>query len=45
MPFPAAEATAALLPAARLTEQREPDHIPSEETLRELFAELGDDSP
>ncbi|MFB7431152.1 hypothetical protein ACFCZ5_07395 [Streptomyces microflavus] len=38
--FPAAEATAALFPAARLTEQGAPDHIPSEETLGELFAEL-----
>lgn len=40
VPFPAAEATAALLPAARLTEQEAPDHIPSETTLRELFAEV-----
>ncbi|MFE2294870.1 alpha/beta fold hydrolase [Streptomyces sp. NPDC059452] len=40
VPFPAAEATAALLPAARLTEQAAPDHLPSEETLRQLFAEL-----
>ncbi|MFD3972636.1 hypothetical protein [Streptomyces cyaneofuscatus] len=40
VPFPAAEATAALFPAARLTEQGAPDHIPSEETLGELFAEL-----
>ncbi|MGW3834604.1 alpha/beta fold hydrolase [Streptomyces microflavus] len=40
VPFAAAEATAALFPAARLTEQGAPDHIPSEETLGELFAEL-----
>ncbi|MFD8119002.1 hypothetical protein [Streptomyces microflavus] len=40
VPFAAAEATAALLPAARLTEQGAPGHIPSEETLGELFAEL-----
>ncbi|MGW9301371.1 alpha/beta fold hydrolase [Streptomyces cyaneofuscatus] len=40
VPFPAAEATAALFPAGRLTEQVAPDHIPSEETLSELFAEL-----
>ncbi|PVC85523.1 hypothetical protein DBP19_27285 [Streptomyces sp. CS090A] len=40
VPFPAAEATAALFPAARLTEQRAPDHIPSEATVGELFAEL-----
>ncbi|MFE6980930.1 alpha/beta fold hydrolase [Streptomyces griseus] len=40
VPFAAAEATAALFSSARLTEQDAPDHIPSEETLRELFAEL-----
>ncbi|MFE9011686.1 alpha/beta fold hydrolase [Streptomyces cyaneofuscatus] len=40
VPFPAAEATAALFPAARLTEQAAPDHIPSEATVGELFAEL-----
>ncbi|MER7853149.1 MULTISPECIES: hypothetical protein [Streptomyces] len=45
MPFPAAEATAALLPAARLTEQEAPDHIPSETTLRELFAEVREAAP
>ncbi|MFJ6609158.1 alpha/beta fold hydrolase [Streptomyces sp. NPDC091289] len=40
VPFPAAEATAALFPSARLTEQRAPDHVPSGPTLRELFEEL-----
>ncbi|MFJ9979533.1 alpha/beta fold hydrolase [Streptomyces cyaneofuscatus] len=40
VPFPAAEATAALFPAARLTGQSAPDHIPSEATVGELFAEL-----
>ncbi|MET9050364.1 alpha/beta fold hydrolase [Streptomyces bacillaris] len=45
VPFPAAEATAALLPAARLTEQEAPDHIPSETTLRELFAEVREAAP
>ncbi|GGU88425.1 hypothetical protein FHX79_115425 [Streptomyces cavourensis] len=38
VPLRAAEA---LFPVARLTERREPDHIPSGETLRELFGELG----
>ncbi|NEC17749.1 alpha/beta hydrolase, partial [Streptomyces parvus] len=40
VPFAAAEATAALFASGRLTEQRAPDHIPSEETVRELFEEL-----
>ncbi|MER8265021.1 hypothetical protein ABT007_12550 [Streptomyces griseus] len=39
-PFAAAEATAGLFASARLNEQRAPDHVPSGETLRALFAEL-----
>ncbi|MGW1438416.1 hypothetical protein G3I48_23010 [Streptomyces griseus] len=39
-PFAAAEATAGLFASARLSEQRAPDHVPSGETLRALFAEL-----
>lgn len=40
VPYRAVEATAALLPRAEITEQRDPSHIPSEETVYELFRSL-----
>ncbi|MET7639826.1 alpha/beta hydrolase [Streptomyces sp. NPDC005438] len=41
VPYPAARATADLLPDARLTDQSEPSHFPSETVVRQLMAELG----
>lgn len=40
-PYSAVEATAALLPHAMITEQDDLSHVPSEETVYELFRALG----
>lgn len=40
VPLAAVEATAALLPRAEIFEQQDPSHVPSEETVYELFRSL-----
>lgn len=41
VPYEAVLATAALLPHAIITDQADPSHVPSEETVYELFRALG----